>query len=263
MSIRVGIGGWTFKPWRGTFYPKGLRQADEMEFAVNAMSGNEINGTYYGPQKPETYAKWAAAAPDGFQFSIKALRYCTNRKNLREAKDSIDRFLNEGPGELGDKLGPVLWQFMPFKQFDPAEFEDFLDLLPDELNGRQLRHVLDVRHDSFCCEEFIDLARKHNKAIVFTHSDKYPTIADQTADFSYARLMKTREEIETGYTSEEIDDWASVANDWHNDDAPSSLETITNGTPPGDVRDVYMYFISGAKVRAPAAAKALMERLDS
>ncbi len=260
--IRCGIGGWTFAPWRGTFYPKGLRQADELQYAGEHLGAIEINGTYYGTQKPESFAKWRDAVPEDFKFTIKASRYCTNRKDLRETGESIEKFMRQGLVELGDKLGPLFWQFMPTKKFDAEEFEGFLKLLPETLQGLPLRHALEVRHDSFLCPEFVKLAQKYNAAIVCTHSEKYPQIPDQTSDFSYARLMNSREDIETGYPDTELDAWAATAADWQNGKSPDGPEYITAPAKLAPGRDVYMFVISGAKVRAPAAAQALMKKIE-
>lgn len=261
--IRVGIGGWTYKPWRGTFYPKGLRQADELAYAAERLGAIEINGTYYRLQKPESFAKWRDAAPDGFQYTIKASRYCTNRKDLRETGESIEKFCNQGIAELGDKLGPVFWQFMATKKFDEEEFDAFLSMLPETWQGVKLRHALDVRHESFACDAFVSLMRKHNAAIVCAHSAKYPMLADQTADFAYARLMQSREEIATGYSEAEIDDWAETARSWRDGKQPDGLSYASAAKPKLTAgRDAYVFFISGAKVRAPAAAEAMIARLD-
>lgn len=260
-KIRIGIGGWTYKPWRGTFYPKGLRQADELEYAAGRLGAIEINGTYYRLQKPESFAKWRDAAPDSFQFTIKASRYCTNRKDLRETGESIEKFCNQGIAELGDKLGPIFWQFMATKKFDADEFDAFLEMLPAKWEGVALRHALDVRHESFQCAEFVALMRKHGAAIVCADSDKYPQLADQTADFAYARLMRSREEVETGYPDSELDDWADTAQAWRDGQQPDGLNYASPETPSLDGgRDAYIFFISGAKVRAPAAAQALIAR---
>ena len=260
--IRCGIGGWTFAPWRGTFYPEGLRQADELKYASAHLGAIEINGTYYGTQKPESFANWHDAVPDDFKFTVKASRYCTNRKDLREAGESIAKFIGQGLVELGDKLGPLFWQFMPTKKFDAEEFEGFLKMLPERLEGLPLRHALEVRHESFLCREFVELARKYNAALVCSHSEKYPQIFDQTADFSYARLMCSREDIETGYSESELEAWAATATNWSNGKLPEGPEYITS---PGTLvagRDVYMFVISGAKIRAPAAAQALMKKIE-
>jgi len=261
--IRCGIGGWTFAPWRGTFYPKGLRQADELKYAGAHLGAIEINGTYYSTQKPQSFANWHDAVPEGFKFAVKASRYCTNRKDLREAGESIEKFTGQGLIELGDKLGPLFWQFMPTKRFDAEEFEGFLKMLPEKLEGRVLRHALEVRHESFLCPEFVELARKYNAAVVCTHSKKYPKISDQTADFSYARLMCSREDVATGYPESELETWARTAKDWTNGKLPENADPITVPVPLATGRDVYMFVISGAKIRAPAAAQELMKRIET
>jgi uncharacterized protein YecE (DUF72 family) len=262
-KIRAGIGGWTYKPWRGTFYPKGLRQADELSYAAGRLGAIEINGTYYRLQKPESFAKWRDAAPEGFKFTIKASRYCTNRKDLRETGESIERFLGQGIAELGDKLGPLFWQFMPTKKFDPEEFDAFLAMLPKTYQGLTLRHALEVRHESFVCAEFVELARKHGAAIICADSEKYPQIADQTADFSYARLLGAREDVATGYPEPELDRWAETAQAWRDGKRAEGMDYLAGAVPEPKGRDVYVFFINGAKVRAPAAAEALIARTIS
>lgn len=262
-EIRAGIGGWTYKPWRGTFYPEGLRQADELGYAAGRLGAIEINGTYYRLQKPESFAKWRDAAPDGFKFTVKASRYCTNRKDLRETGESIEKFLGQGIAELGDKLGPLFWQFMPTKKFDPEEFGAFLAMLPKSWQGLPLRHALEVRHESFVCAEFVELARKHDAAIICADSEKYPQIADQTADFSYARLLGAREDVATGYPGPELDRWADIARAWRDGRQADGMDCLAPATPAPDGRDVYVFFINGAKVRAPAAAEALIARTQS
>ena len=244
MSIHVGIGGWTFEPWRGTFYPPKHPQKRELEYAGQHLTGIEINGTYYGSQKPETFASWAAAVPDGFQFSVKASRFATNRKILADGAGSIEKFLTQGLTQLGDRLGPILWQFMATKKFERDDFAAFLDLLPETQDGLPLRHALEVRHESFRDTAFIDLARERNMAIVFADSDEFPCIDEQTADFTYARLQRSQEEVETGYDDKMLDAWAKQARDWAQGD-----------------RDVYLFFISGAKIRNPAAAQAMIVKL--
>ncbi len=189
-QIRIGIGGWTFEPWRGVFYPKGLPHAKELGYASERLTSIEVNGTFYRTQTPATYRKWASEVPDGFVFSLKGPRFAVNRRVLKEAGDSIKRFLDSGVTELGDHLGPLLWQFAPTKKFDPADFGGFLELLPEKLNGRALRHVIEVRHDSFATPEFLALLRKFNMPVVFTDHVKYPNIADLTGDFAYARLQR-------------------------------------------------------------------------
>ncbi|HEY0629019.1 MAG TPA: DUF72 domain-containing protein [Sphingomicrobium sp.] len=242
-KIRVGIGGWDFEPWRGTFYPERLAKAKQLRFATEQLTAIEINSTYYSSQKPATFANWAKTAPDGFQFAVKASRFATNRKLLAEAGESVTRFLSQGITELGDRLGPILWQFMATKKFDPDDFAGFLKLLPEKQDGVQLRHALEVRHESFDNPAFFALAKKANAAIVFAHSDKFPEIDEPTADFTYARLQRCAEEIPTGYDGPALDQWAERAKGWQKR------------------ADVFVFFISGAKVRAPAAAQALQQRL--
>jgi len=242
-KIRVGIGGWTYEPWRGVFYPDDLSQKRELEYASRHLSSIEINGTYYSTFKPASWANWREATPAGFVFSIKASRYCTNRKELAGAGESIARFAAQGLSELRDRLGPVSWQFMPSKKFDVEDFEGFLKLLPREVAGLPLRHALELRNPTFVNPRFYDLARRHNAAIVFADDEKFPAIDEPTADFTYARLMRTKEDIATGYAAADIDRWAKRAKEW-----------ARRG-------DVFIYFISGAKVRAPAAAQALMEQV--
>jgi uncharacterized protein YecE (DUF72 family) len=260
-TIRVGVGGWTFEPWRGVFFPDGLAQSKELEYAASKLTTIEINGTYYRTQSPSTFAKWAGETPDGFVFSVKALRFTTNRKVLAEAGESVGKFLGSGLTALGPKLGPILWQFAPTKRFDPDDFGAFLDLLPEKQDGVKLRHAVEVRHDSFCNPDFIALARKHGVAIIYAHANDYPEIADPTADFVYARLQGSREEIPTGYSGEELDQWAKVAHVWAAGGAPEGLPYVADPPKKAGPRDVFVYVISGAKVRAPAAAMALIERL--
>lgn len=259
--IRVGIGGWTFEPWRGTFFPDKLPQARELEYASRQVTSIEINGTYYRTQQPSTFAKWAEEAPDDFVFAVKAVRFCTNRKVLAEAGELVGKFLDSGLTELGDKLGPILWQFMPTKKFDAEDFGGFLGLLPDGVGGRRLRHAIEVRHDSFRTPAFIELARKHNAAVVFADSDTYPNLPDVTADFVYARLENAQEAVETGYTDEELDRWTAVARAWEKGEQPDGFDYIHPDKPKAQPRDAFVYMINGAKVRAPAAARAMIGRL--
>ena len=259
-AIRVGIGGWTYAPWRGAFYPEGLAQKRELEFASRAMTAIEINGTYYSSFKPASFAGWAAVAPEGFVFAVKASRFCTNRKVLAEAGESIARFVGQGITELGDKLGPVLWQFMATKKFDAADFKAFLDLLPATHAGVTLRHAVQVRHESFATPKFITMARAAGVAIVFADSADYPAIADISGDFVYARLEAAVEEEPAGYSSAALDRWAVAARGWAAGESPDGLPYAADPAPQRP-RDVFVFAINGAKVRAPAAAQALIERL--
>src|SRR5437763_1722433 len=261
-AIRVGIGGWNFPPWRGVFYPKGLAQAKELAYAGERLTAIEINATYYGSQKPESFRKWAAAVPNGFVFSVKASRFATNRKVLREAGDSIKRFVGSGVLELGDRLGPLLWQFAPFKKFDEVDFGGFLEQLPASVDGRQLRHAVEVRHDSFRTPAFVALLRKFNVAVVYADHATFPGIPDVTGDFVYARLQKGEDSIPTAYPPKALDQWAERARTWAEGGGPDDLEHVDAvHKPAAKPRDVFMYFIHEGKVRAPAAAMALMERL--
>ncbi|WP_374573458.1 DUF72 domain-containing protein [Phenylobacterium sp.] len=258
-TIRAGIGGWTFEPWRGVFYPKGLRQADELAYAAERLTAIEVNGTYYSSQKPESFAKWAASAPDGFVFSLKASRFCTNRRVLAEAGPSIEKFLSQGLTELGDKLGPILWQFMATKKFDPDDFAAFLKLLPAGHDGLSLRHVVEVRHQSFVDPAFVALCREHGVAICLAHHAEFPQIADVTSSFVYARLMCGADEVETCYPPAEIDGWAERLKTFAAGGAPADLAYAAPDAPaPEADRDVFAFFISSGKVRAPAGAMALI-----
>jgi uncharacterized protein YecE (DUF72 family) len=259
--IRVGIGGWVFAPWRGEFYPKGLPHARELEYASRRLTAIEINATFYRTQQPGSFRKWSEATPDDFVFSVKAPRFATHRRVLAEAGESIERFFAGGVLQLEAKLGPVLWQLHPGKKFEPGDFAAFLALLPATVKGRDIRHVVEVRHESFRTPEFIDLLRKFSVAPALVDSDKHPLIADVTADFVYARLQRTSEKNSAGYAPPLLDVWADRARAWADGRAPHGLDTIAGTIPPKAKRDVFLFMISGAKVRAPAAAMALIERL--
>ena len=260
-EIRVGIGGWTFEPWRGgVFYPKGHAQARELQYAGRAVTTIEINGTFYSTQKPSSFRKWADDTPDDFVFSVKAHRLATNRRVLAEAGPSIERFLTSGLSEMKSKLGPVLWQFANHKKFEPEDFEAFLALLPKTLDGLKLRHAVEVRHESFAVPGFVALARKYNAAIVYAHHETYPEIADVTADFVYARLQQAAAKVETGYTGAAIKAWATRARDWAEGRTPKDLPAIAKPAKPAKT-DVFVYFIAAAKERNPAAAQALLKAL--
>lgn len=256
-TIRAGIGGWTFEPWRGTFYPDKLAQTKELTFAAQQLTTIEVNGTYYSTQSPKTFAKWRSETPDGFVFALKGPRYAVNRRVLGEAGESIERFLTSGISELGDRLGPLLWQFAPTKKFDAADFGAFLDLLPAKQDGVPLRHAVEVRNASFCVPEFIALARKHGVATVFADHAKYPAIPDVTADFVYARLQQGRDEIPTAYAAKDLSAWAERAKAWGAGGAPDDL-ALVDAAHPATVkpREVFVYFIHEGKVRAPQAAMA-------
>ncbi|MGF9567453.1 DUF72 domain-containing protein [Neorhizobium sp. JUb45] len=260
--IRTGIGGWTFDAWEGTFYPEKLAKKRQLEYASSKLSVIEVNGTYYGSQKPETFAKWASEVPDGFIFSLKASRFTTNRKILAEASESIDKFLNQGLVELGDRLGPLLWQFAPTKKFEPDDFEAFLKLLPNTLEGLPLRHLVEVRHDSFKVPEFVALLEKYNIAPVCAEHFDYPMIADVTADFVYARLQKGSDEIPTCYAEDDMNAWAKRLKTWAAGGVPDDLPLVDAGRKvENKPRDVFAFFIHEGKVNAPQGAMAMAERL--
>ena len=246
-DVRIGVGGWTFAPWRGVFYPPELRQADELKYASRRLRALEINATYHSLQSPDSFSRWAAQTPEDFVFTVKGSRYCTNRRVLAEAGEAIDRFHRQGLGELGKRLGPILWQFMPTKKFDREDFARFLDLLPRSLSGRELRHCVEPRHSSFADEAFIELCREHGVAICLADHPSYPQIDESTADFGYLRLMRLREGLETGYPPTDLAAWAT------------RIEALVGAGGP-----VFAFFIGAGgegKVRAPAAAEALMTRL--
>ena len=259
--IRVGIGGWTFEPWRDNFFPKGLSQKKELEYASRQLTAIEVNGTYYSTMKPASFKKWHDETPDDFMFSLKANRFATNRRVLADAGESINKFVGSGVAELGKKLGPIVWQFAPTKQFDAEDFEAFLALLPKDTDGHKLRHVMDVRHDSFKSPDYLRLARKYKCATVFTDSPKFPSFADLTGDFVYARLMESQPDVKTGYPPKALDQWAEAAQTWAKGGEPDTLPRVEAKGKAGKPRDVFMYFINGAKERAPAGAQALLQRL--
>jgi uncharacterized protein YecE (DUF72 family) len=257
-KIRTGIGGWTFDPWENHFYPEKLSKKKQLEFASRELAAIEVNGTYYSSQKPETFAKWATEVPEGFVFSLKASRFCTNRKVLAEAGPSVEKYLTQGITELGSHLGPILWQFMATKKFEPDDFEAFLALLPREQDGLPLRHVVEPRHASFCAPEFIALLRKYNVAAVCADHTDYPMFADVTTDFVYARLQKGEDSHSRCYPDAELSQWAERLRLYADGGVPGDLPLIDAATPPAPVaRDVFAFLITGGKVNAPFGAKML------
>ena len=259
-GIRAGIGGWTFAPWRDNFYPKGLVQRRELEYASRHVTTIEVNGTYYGAQKPATYAKWRDEAPDGFVFSAKAPMRIMQSRALAKTGPQVEDFVG-GIAELGAKLGPLVWQFDAGVKLERESFAAFCALLPREANGHALRHVLDVRDPAFIDAGFLALARRHGFATVFTDSPDYPSFADVTAEFVYARLMRSRSGIADGYPADELAAWAQRARRWAQGGEPGDLPKIEAETAPAKPREVFVYFISAAKERNPAAAMALIGRL--
>ena len=264
-SIRVGVGGWVYEPWRDNFYPPGLAHANELAYLSERVSAIEINATFYRNQSAASFAKWRDSTPEGFVFSVKATRYATNRRVLAEAGEAIERFFASGIAELGAKLGPIVWQLAPTKAFDAADIDAFLGLLPARLGALQLRHAIEVRHASFRTAEFVALARRHRVATVFADTDEYPSFADATADFVYARLMRSQAGCATGYPTDAIAAWATRARQWSEGSEPDGVarvlpQTVATTAVP---RDVFLFFISGAKERAPAAAVALRTALEA
>ncbi|HEX5122764.1 MAG TPA: DUF72 domain-containing protein [Rhodanobacteraceae bacterium] len=260
--IRAGTGGWTYAPWRDNFYPAGLVQRRELEYASRHLTAIEINGTFYGAQKPASYAAWRAQTPDGFVFSLKAPRYATERKELAGAGSTIKSFVFGGLAELGDRLGPINWQLPATKRFERDDLAAFFDLLPRELDGRRLRHVIEVRDASFADPAYVELARSRGVATVFTDSPDYPSIPDVTGDFVYARLRCCESAIPTGYAPAALDAWARRADVWMRGGEPDDLPRVGAAMPAAGERDVFVYFINGAKERAPAAAMTLLDRIE-
>ena len=260
-TIRVGVGGWTYEPWRGVFYPKGLAQKRELEHASRHLTSIEINGTFYGSQKPESFAKWHDETPDDFVFALKGPRFATNRRVLAEGGRSVERFFASGVMELKDKLGPINWQLAPTKKFDAADLEGFLKLLPKSVEGRRVRHALEARHESFRHPEFVALLRAYEVAVVTAGDSEYPQIADITAPYVYARIMGTQEKATLGYQPAQFDRWIERAQSWASGRVHEDLETVASAPKTAAPRDVFLYVISGFKEKNPAAAMALIERL--
>ena len=259
-TVRVGIGGWTFTSWRGNFYPEGLPQRRELEYASRKLTAIEINGTFYSLQKPDTYTRWREETPDGFVFALKAPKFLTHTRVLSRTPGAADEFI-AGVSHLGDRLGPLLWQFAPSKRFDADEIERFIELLPRHAGERPLRHVIEVRHPSFATPTFVELARRQKVAIAYTDSPDYPSFADVTTDFVYARLMRTTLDQQTGYAPEQLSPWAQRLRTWAAGSEPLDLPRLTPGRPPRQPRDVFCFFLNAAKVRNPAAATTLISRL--
>lgn len=257
----IGIGGWAFELWDKSFYPEKLPKKRQLEYASGKLTSIEVNSTYYGPQKPQTFARWRDETPDGFVFSLKAPRFSTNRRVLAEAGEGIERFMTGGLLELKDKLGVINWQFMATKKFDPDDFEAFLKLLPKSVEGRAVRHAVEVRHESFGSPDFIALLRQHEVAMVVAGDSKFPQFADMTAPFAYLRIMGTKESEPLGYSDKQLDQWAGCVRSISAGDAPEGLKTVTPPVSDNVARDVYLYVISGYKAHNPHTAMALIDRL--
>ena len=259
-SIYIGVGGWVFEEWRDNFYPKGLSQKRELEYSSRQLTAIEVNGTYYGSQKPESFARWHDETPADFVFTLKGPRFATNRRVLAEAADSIGKFVESGITRLKAKLGPINWQFMATKKFDAKDFAAFLSLLPEKQDGVALRHAVEVRHPSFACAEFVALCRAHNVAIITSGDSEFPLIADVTADFVYVRIMGTSEKEKLGYSKAAIAKWSGRAGEWAQGSVPRDLPLVAKAAAKKP-RDVFLFVISGAKARNPAAAQALIAAL--
>jgi uncharacterized protein YecE (DUF72 family) len=244
--IRVGIGGWDYEPWRKTFYPKRLAKNAQLAYASTQVTSIEINSTFYRLQKPASFRKWRDSTPDGFMFSVKAPRFLTQRKVLGGVGPYLKRFIDSGIAELEPKLGPLLWQLSPKQAFDADDIQRFFDLLPGQAHGVKLHHAIEVRHQSFATPHFLKIARERAITVALVDDAVYPCIAEVTGSFIYARLRRSVSREPTGYPRAAIAVWAARARAW------------ASSSPP---RDVFIYFINGAKERAPAAAMSLIEAL--
>jgi uncharacterized protein YecE (DUF72 family) len=285
-DIRIGISGWTYPPWRGVFFPKGLKQRDELCYAARQFRTIEINGTFYGLQKPKSFDTWRDGTPEGFMFSLKAPRFITHIQRLRGVEISVANFLASGLLRLGPKLGPILWQFPPNLKFDSEIFETFLALLPHDtehaaalakkhdarMKGRNwcetdrkrpLRHAVEIRHESFRNKDFIALLRHYKIALVCADTVEWPRLMDLTADFIYCRLHGSEQLYASGYGPEALDDWATRIRAWARGGEPADAEHAGSPARPRKTgRDVFMYFDNDMKVKAPANAAALVQRLS-
>jgi uncharacterized protein YecE (DUF72 family) len=285
-EIRVGISGWRYAPWRGTFYPQGLAQARELAYAAERLNSIEINGSFYSLQRPASYQRWAAQTPDDFVFSVKGGRFITHMKKLRDVETPLANFFASGVLALGPKLGPILWQLPPNLGFDPERLQAFLDLLPrttreaaaraeqhDERMtdrtwtttdaDRPLLHALEVRHASFAVPEFIAMLRKANVALVVADTAKrFPYLSDVTADFVYVRLHGDEELYVSGYSEKALDAWAERVKAWNSGNVPKGEQKVTKALPKkSEGRSVYLYFDNDVKTHAPYDAMALAERV--
>lgn len=259
--IYIGVGGWLYPPWRGVFYPKGLKQADELAYAASKLTSIEINATHYKLQSPASFRKWANATPAGFKFSVKGPRLVTNSKALAETGNFVQRFIGSGLSELGDKLGPVLWQLPPFKRFDADDLGKFFDLLPREIDGSKLDHVIETRHASFATPDFVKRLRDAGIGVVYTDAESWPNVPDATGDVVYARLQRGDDKLDTAYPPAALDGWATRARVWAEGGTPDDLPVVGTEVAKAAPREVFVYFIHEGKLRAPAAAMALIERL--
>ena len=285
-TVRIGISGWTYEPWRGVFYPERLPQKRELAYAAGKFPTIEINGTFYSLQRPASFAKWANETPDDFVFSVKATRYITHDQKLRNIEIPLANFFASGLLNLGKKLGPILWQFPPSFRFDRELVESFFALLPrdtmqaammakshdswmkeraltEATSKMKLRHTMEIRHKSFATPEFIELLRKYEVAVVCADAVEWPRLMDVTSDFVYCRLHGSEELYASGYSDDALDEWAARIATWAR--GSESADDAKASPVPADVRekrDVYVYFDNDTKVRAPFDALGLLERVN-
>jgi uncharacterized protein YecE (DUF72 family) len=285
-NIYIGISGWRYEPWRGVFYPEGLAQHRELEYASRQLPSIEINGSFYSLQRPDSYAAWYAATPPGFVFSVKGNRFLTHILRLADIDGPLANVLASGVFELHEKLGPFLWQFPPNFRFDPERMEHFLSLLPHDTDAaltmarhyeprmegkvsldagkkRKLRHAVEIRHESFVDEAFIALLRKYKVAMVVADTaGKWPNYEDVTADFMYLRLHGDKELYASGYSEEALDRWADKIRAWTAGKQPGDARLISSKVPPQRAsRDLFCYFDNDIKVHAPFDARKLIDKL--
>jgi uncharacterized protein YecE (DUF72 family) len=284
-EVRIGISGWRYKGWRGVFYPQGLPQRRELEYAARIFGSIEINGTFYSLQRPQTFARWADATPEDFVFAVKGSRYITHMLRLANIRKPLANFFASGVLRLGRKLGPILWQFPPQFRFDPKKIEAFFNLLPRDtataqalarrhdkrVSGRtwlrvaekfKLRHAMEIRHPSFVDPEFIKLLRRYDVALVCADTVSWPRLMDVTSDFVYCRLHGSEELYASGYDGKSLNQWAARVAAWARGGEPADAERASNEpAPKRAARDVYVYFDNDAKVRAPVDAQGLIDRV--
>ncbi|RRU13921.1 DUF72 domain-containing protein [Stenotrophomonas sp. 278] len=261
--IRTGIGGWVFPEWRdGVFYPAGLPQREELAHASAQLGCIEINSTFYRAQKPAVYAQWREQTPPGFRFSAKAPRSLTQRHDLGAVAARADDFI-QGITTLEDRLGPLVWQFGEQHPAGAQEFGRLLEGLPREAGGHVLQHALEVRNPAAWSSELIEVARSHHAALVFSSSTDYPSYADLTGPFVYARLMQSRANLRAGYPQRVLEQWALRALRWARGEDNPDLPHLAQASPTGPAREVYLLFIGAAKHRNPGAAMALRDQLRS
>jgi uncharacterized protein YecE (DUF72 family) len=284
-DIRIGISGWSYAPWRGKFYPRDLPHKQELQFVGETFRTVEVNGTFYGSQRPKSFAKWSQAVPDDFVFAVKGPRYITHTRRLKDVEKPLANFFATGVLQLGAKLGPILWQFPPNFKFDADLMENFLKLLPKDARAaaklarrhekgfgsaaafriatnHAIRHAIEIRHRSFVTPEFVKLLRRHRVALVCADTVEWPRLMDVTADFIYCRLHGSEELYASGYSARALGNWARRVADWSQGREPRGGERASDAKPrKRATRDVFVYFDNDMKVKAPHDAKALVEKV--